>query len=227
MQFEPEDHSITTENLRDSSSLHSIEIIYRLHCRAKSLTIASSDIWDLRDCESPKESLDTLHIEVDIRAIWLIQISEHLGSYASIGYPDRYWYPDIVIYLFFQGLSEVIISSRDIREFCEEFIDGEYFYFPEFFCEILHESLGYLPIPRMVRDTFHKLFPEHPLGFPEWSSRLHSILLCLITCGYHYLISDTDTLPLERWVPEDFTRSIKTIAVDMCKDASRCMEDHI
>lgn len=147
MQFEPEDHSITTENLRNSSSLHRIEVIHCFHRRPESLTITTSDIWDLRDCESPKESLDTLHIEVDIRAVWFIYISEHLGSYASIGYPDRYWYPDIVIYLFFESLSKIIISSRDIREFSKELIDREYFYLPELGCEILHESLGYLPVP--------------------------------------------------------------------------------
>ncbi len=66
MEFEPKDNSIATENLRDSSSLHSIEIIYRLYRQPEPLTIASSDIWDLRDCQGPKESLDTLDIEVDI-----------------------------------------------------------------------------------------------------------------------------------------------------------------
>ena len=66
MKLEPEDHSIATENLRYSSSLHHIEVIYRLHGRPESLTIPPSDIWNLGDCEGPKESLDTLHIEVNI-----------------------------------------------------------------------------------------------------------------------------------------------------------------
>ena len=226
MKLEPEDDSIATEYLRNSPSFHSIEVIYRLHGRPESLTIPTCNIWNFGDCESPKESLDTLHIEVDIRAVRFIEITEHLGSDPGIGYPNRYRNADIVIYLFFQRLCEIIISPRDIREFCEELINREYFYLPELCCEILHESLRYLPIPRVVRDTFHELLPEHPLGFPEWCSRLHSIFLRLIACGDDYLISYTDTFPLEQWVPEDFTRSIKTIAVDMCKDASRCMEYH-
>lgn len=88
VKLEPEDDSIATENLRDSSSLHSIEIIYCLHRRPKPLTIPTSNIWDLRDRQRPKESLNALHIEVDIRAIGFIKITEHLGSDPSIGYPD-------------------------------------------------------------------------------------------------------------------------------------------
>ena len=66
MELEPEDNSVATEYLRNSPSFHSIEVIYRLHGRPESLTITPSDIWNLGDCEGPKESLDTFHIEVDI-----------------------------------------------------------------------------------------------------------------------------------------------------------------
>lgn len=88
MKLEPEDKAITPENLRYSSSLHSIEVVYRLHGRSESLTIPPSDIGNLGNCQGPKESLDTLSIEVNIRAVRFIEIAEHLGPDTSIGYPD-------------------------------------------------------------------------------------------------------------------------------------------
>ena len=66
MELEPEYHSIATEYLRDSSAFHSIEVIYGFYSRSESLTISSGYIGNLGDCEGPKESLDTLHIKVDI-----------------------------------------------------------------------------------------------------------------------------------------------------------------
>ena len=66
MELEPEDHSIATENLEYSPSLHGIEVVYCLHGRPKSLAIPTSDIGYLRDCQGPKESLDTFYIKVDI-----------------------------------------------------------------------------------------------------------------------------------------------------------------
>ena len=95
VEFEPEDDTIPTEELRDISRIERVVVIYGAYTRTEPVSTATSDEGDLTDGESAPYRLDIFSVELDGRPIGLAEISEHLRSYTSGRYPDRYGDPDI------------------------------------------------------------------------------------------------------------------------------------
>lgn len=141
MEFEPENCSISPEDLRDLSPFECVEIIGRSYQRSESFSVAPSDIWDLSDGKRAKYLFDLSFSKCYKTSERLIKISEHLGSEASIRDADRYGYADILIYFCLQRLSEVSIVRSEIGDLDEELVDREDLYPSEPPREIAHESL--------------------------------------------------------------------------------------
>lgn len=141
VKLEPEGTAISPQYLTHIHSLHSIEVIDSLHARSESRTISLRYIGDFGDRHGLKEFFYTWSAEVYIGTKRFIEITKHLRSYTSIGYPYRYRYTDISIDFILQGLSEFIISSWDISEFSKELVYREDFYPSELIGQILHEPI--------------------------------------------------------------------------------------
>jgi hypothetical protein len=226
-KLQPEDTPISPQDFRHLSPLHCIEVKDSLYARSESCAISFSYIGNFSYWKSFKEFFYTWSTEIYIRSKWFIEITEHLGSDTSIGYPYRYRYANIPIYLILERLSKVIIPTWNICKFSEKLVYREYFYPSELIRQILHEPIGYLPIPSMIWLLHNELLPEYSLSFPNRSTYLDTKSLAFIACSYYDLVSHCYILPLERRISENFTGSIKAIAIYVRKDASRCMENHI
>ncbi len=227
MELKPKHTSISSENFAHCHAFHRVKIINSLDVWSESSAITLCYIRNFCYWKSLEKFLYTLSVKVYIGPERFIEVTEHLRPDTSIGYSDWYRYSDISVDSFFQRFCEVIIPSRDIGKFNEKLINWKHLYLTKFSCKIFHKSIRYFSVPSMVWLLHYEFFPENSLCFPDRCANFNTQSLTLIACSNDYLIPYCNILSFEWWISQNFARSIKRIAINMCKDASWCMEKHI
>lgn len=217
MEFEPEDDTIASEELRDISRIERVVVVYRAYTRTEPLSTATSDEGDLTDGEILPYCFYILSVELYSRPIGLMEVAEHLRADTSRRYPDRYGDPDISINISLETFGECLILTCHPGHFRESLIDREDLELPETSGEIGHETIRDRAVVRMIRKLFNKsVFSYYPLCLPEGSAHTDTEPLRFIARRDRDLISDEDTLALQARVTQGLTRCIEGVAVYVC-----------
>lgn len=123
MEFEPESHTIFSEEATDFVRVHRVIVIHGLYTTSETLRISTTDVGDFPNGKSPIYGFYLFSIPDDRRTIGLVEVSEHFRPDTRRRYTDGYGNSDIVVDISLEYFRKYLIILRHPTHIRERFIN--------------------------------------------------------------------------------------------------------